>query len=103
MTLVEKLQATGIRRLGNPKKGFRWRGAARKDLERLQSLAIPPAWTEVAVSRSPGARLQAIGKDKAGRWQYRYGDQAVREREQNKYHRLVAFAHALPHMRKRIE
>ena len=103
MTLVEKLQATGIHRLGSPKKGFRWRGAARGDLKRLQSLAIPPAWTEVAASRSPGARLQAIGKDKAGRWQYRYGDQAVREREEKKFDRLVAFAHALPRMRKRIE
>jgi DNA topoisomerase-1 len=103
VTLVEKLHATGIQRLGTPKKGFRWRGAARGDLKRLQALVIPPAWTEVAASRSPGARLQAIGKDKAGRWQYRYGDQAVREREQKKYHRLVAFAHALPRMRKRIE
>lgn len=103
MTLVEKLHATGIRRLGTPKKGFRWRGASRGDLRRLQALAIPPAWTEVAASRSPSARLQAIGKDKAGRWQYRYGDQAVREREQKKYDRLVAFAHALPKMRRRIE
>jgi DNA topoisomerase-1 len=103
VTLVEKLHATGIHRLGSPKKGFHWRGAARGDLKRLQALAIPPAWTEVAVSRSPGARLQAIGKDKAGRWQYRYGDQAVREREQKKFDRLVAFAHALPRMRKRIE
>src|SRR5437016_2326610 len=96
VTLVEKLHATGIHRLGTPKKGFHWRGANRGDLRRLQALAIPPAWTEVAASRSPSARLQAIGKDKAGRWQYRYGDQAVREREQRKYDRLVAFAHALP-------
>jgi len=103
VTLVEKLQATGIHRLGTPKKGFRWRGAGRADLKRLQALAIPPAWTQVAVSKSPSARLQAIGKDKAGRWQYRYGDNAVREREQRKYDRLVAFAHALPKMRKRID
>jgi DNA topoisomerase-1 len=103
VTLVEKLHATGIHRLGTPKKGFHWRGAARGDIKRLQALGIPPAWTEVAVSRSPGARLQAIGKDKAGRWQYRYGDQAVREREQKKFGRLVAFAHALPRMRKRID
>ncbi|MFL5388786.1 MAG: DNA topoisomerase IB [Myxococcales bacterium] len=103
MTVVEKLQATGIHRLGTPKRGFRWRGASRKDLERLQALAIPPAWTDVAVSRSPGSKVQAIGKDKAGRWQYRYGDQAVREREQKKYDRLVAFARALPRMRARVD
>jgi len=103
VTLVEKLQATGIHRVGTPKKGFRWHGAGRRDLERLQALVIPPAWTDVAVSRSPSARVQAIGKDKAGRWQYRYGDQAVREREQKKYDRLVAFARALPRMRKRVD
>jgi DNA topoisomerase I len=103
VTLVEKLQATGIHRLGTPKRGFRWRGASRKDLDRLQALAIPPAWTDVAVSRSAGAKVQAIGKDKAGRWQYRYGDQAVREREQKKYDRLVAFARALPRMRARVD
>jgi DNA topoisomerase-1 len=57
----------------------------------------------VAVSRSAGAKVQAIGKDKAGRWQYRYGDQAVREREQKKYDRLVAFARALPRMRARVD
>ena len=103
MTLVEKLQATGIHRAGTLKRGFRWVGASRKDLDRLHALAIPPAWTDVAVSRSPGARLQAIGKDKAGRWQYRYGDQAVREREWRKYDRLVAFARALPRMRKQVD
>src|SRR3954466_4653452 len=103
VTVVEKLQATGIHRLGTPKRGFRWRGASRRAWERPQALAIPPAWTDVAVSRSPGSKVQAIGKDKAGRWQYRYGDQAVREREQKKYDRLVAFARALPRMRSRVD
>src|SRR3954466_3242582 len=103
VTVVEKLQATGIHRLGTPKRGFRWRGASRRAWERPQALAIPPAWTDVAVSRSPGSKVQAIGKDKAGRWQYRYGDQAVREREQKKYDRLVAFARALPRMRKEVD
>jgi DNA topoisomerase IB len=52
-------------------------------------LRIPPAWTEVAVSRNPRARLLAIGRDKKGRWQYVYSQAAVREREQRKYEKLT--------------
>src|SRR6266436_6717765 len=81
MTLIEELQRTGIHRVGTPKSGFRWAGASKRDLGRLEELKIPPAWTDVAVSRSPNTKLQAIGKDKKGRWQYRYSDRAVLERE----------------------
>jgi DNA topoisomerase-1 len=63
---------------------------------------LPPAWTDVAVNRNPKAKLQAIGKDRKGRWQYRYSDSAVRVREQKKYDRLVAFGRALPQMRRAI-
>jgi len=103
MTLVEQLQETGIHRLGSPKSGFRWAGASKRDLDRLQELKIPPAWTEVAVSRSPNAKVQAIGKDKKGRWQYRYSDRAVVEREQRKYEKLIAFGRALPRLRRAID
>src|SRR6267143_1221311 len=58
MTLIEKLQQTGIHRLGSPKRGFRWEGASKRDLGRLEELKIPPAWTDVAVSRAPNAKLQ---------------------------------------------
>jgi len=66
MTLIEQLQQTGIHRVGSPKIGLRWVGAGKRDLARLEELKIPPAWTDVAVSRSPGSKLQAIGRDKPG-------------------------------------
>src|SRR2546425_12675329 len=103
MTLIEELQRTGIHRVGTPKSGFRWAGAGKQGLGRVEELKIPPAWTDVAVSRSPNTKLQAIGKDKKGRWQYRYSDRAVLEREQRKYDKLVAFARALPRLRKEID
>src|SRR5918911_858109 len=103
MTTVEKLQQSGIHRQGTPKKGFRWVGAAKRDLERLHELKIPPAWKDVAVSRSPASKVQAVGRDKAGRWQYRYNDRAVVERERKKYERLVAFGRALPKLRQEID
>src|SRR5690349_16382726 len=103
MTKVEELQREGIHRVGTPKRGLRWVGARKQDLDRLHDRKIQPAWTEVTVSRSKAARLQAIGKDKAGRWQYRYSDRAVLEREQKKYDQLVAFARALPRLRKEVD
>jgi DNA topoisomerase I len=103
VTTVEHLQRTGIHRQGTPKKGFRWSGASKQDLDRLHELKIPPAWTNVAVSRSPAAKVQAVGRDKAGRWQYRYNDRAVIDRERKKYERLVAFGRALPKLRKEID
>ena len=62
MTSIERLQTAGIRRFGSPKSGFRWKGASKRDLDRLEGLKIPPAWTDVAVSRSPQSRLQAVGR-----------------------------------------
>ncbi|HKC58767.1 MAG TPA: hypothetical protein VKB92_01670 [Myxococcales bacterium] len=103
MTLIEQLQQTGIHRVGSPKTGLRWVGASKRDLARLEELKIPPAWTDVAVSRSPSSKLQAIGRDKKGRWQYRYSDEAVLERERRKYEKLVAFGKALPRLRKEID
>ncbi|MCA1829868.1 MAG: DNA topoisomerase IB [Myxococcales bacterium] len=99
MTQLERLQQTGYRRLGSPKKGFRYKGAPKSVVPRLHALRLPPAWTDVAISRDPNAKLVAIGRDKKGRWQYRYGEKAVRRREEKKYERLVAFGRALPKLR----
>jgi DNA topoisomerase I len=103
MTHIEQLQQTGYRRVGTPKSGFRFRGAPPRALQRIRALRIPPAWTDVAVSRNPKAKLLAVGRDKKGRWQYRYGAGAVRERERKKFDRLVAFGQALPKLRKHID
>jgi DNA topoisomerase-1 len=103
MTQVELLQRKGYRRIGSSKSGFRYKGAPARELPRLRSLRLPPAWTDVAVSRDPRARLQAVGRDKKGRWQYRYSEAAVRHREEKKFERLVAFGNALPRLRRTIE
>src|SRR5438270_3004911 len=102
MTQIELLQQRGYRRIGSPKNGFRFAGAPARERERLRAMGIPPAWTDVAVNPNPRAKLQAVGRDKKGRWQYRYSDGAVREREQKKYDKLMHFGQALPKMRKAI-
>jgi DNA topoisomerase-1 len=104
MTRIARLQGTGIRRLGTPKTGFRYRNAAggspsKKDLARIRALVLPPAWKDVAIAASPGAALQAVGRDAAGRWQYRYSDGHVRRSDAEKFRRILVFAAALPKMR----
>src|SRR3954463_4977276 len=102
MTQVEYLLGQGYRRSGTPKSGFRFTGAPRREIPRLRALRLPPAWTDVAINPNPRAKLQAVGKDRKGRWQYRYSEGAVRERERKKYARLVAFGRALPQMRRGV-
>ena len=104
MTTYERLQATGIQRLGTPKKGFRYKHfdgktVSRADRERIDNLKIPPAWTDVWINASSGGAIQAIGRDNAGRLQYLYHETQVRKREAKKFKRLIKFAEALPKMR----
>ncbi len=60
---------------------------------------MPPAWTEVRIDPAAGASLQAIGKDAAGRWQYRYHDSRIASREREKAARLKKFAARFPALR----
>ncbi|HEY6118837.1 MAG TPA: hypothetical protein VIV66_02700 [Pyrinomonadaceae bacterium] len=104
MTNIERLQKTGIARLGSPKKGFRYKRADGKkltlaDRQRIYELKIPPAWTDVAINSAAGGRLQVVGKDAAGRWQYLYHANHVKQQESRKFKRLIRFAEALPKMR----
>jgi DNA topoisomerase I len=108
VTALEQLQKEGLRRLGTPKSGFRFvapggKRVANGEVERLHALRLPPAWSDVYVSPEPGRKLQAIGKDKAGRWQYRYHPAYRQRQETAKYKRLVRFAEALPRLRAAID
>jgi DNA topoisomerase-1 len=108
MTRIEQLQKTGILRYGTPQKGFRYKKAdgsrpAREDLTRIQNLRIPPAWTDVAINAAPAGKLQVVGKDAAGRWQYLYHESHVRNQEVKKFRRLIKFTEALPKMRATVK
>jgi DNA topoisomerase I len=70
-----------------------------EQLERIESLVIPPAWRDVWISPRPGAKLQATGLDKAGRRQYLYHPDFRAQQEQAKYDKLIRFAEKLPDLR----
>jgi DNA topoisomerase-1 len=71
-------------------------------IERIEKLAIPPAWKNVEISPSGRAKLQATGYDKAGRKQYVYHPDFRAQQEQAKYDKLVRFAEHLPALRERL-
>jgi DNA topoisomerase I len=87
------------------KRAFRYldgRGKPIQDpavLERIEELAIPPAWSDVWIAARPGAKLQATGYDKAGRKQYLYHPDYRAAQEQAKYDRLIRFGEHLPELR----
>lgn len=72
------------------------------DLERIQHLVLPPAWTAVWISPRKNGYLQATGIDQAGRKQYRYHSEWTSRRSDRKYFRLFDFGKALPAARKKI-
>ena len=73
-----------------------------EDVERIRSLAIPPAWTDVWICPWPNGHLQAVGTDAAGRRQYLYHPLWRVKRDQEKYDRVLLAARQLPQARKRI-
>jgi DNA topoisomerase I len=72
---------------------------APEKLERIEKLAIPPAWRDVWIAPGPRAKLQATGYDKAGRKQYLYHSDYRAAQEQAKYDKLIRFAERLPALR----
>ncbi|HZP71952.1 MAG TPA: hypothetical protein VFA97_01105 [Gaiellaceae bacterium] len=68
-------------------------------LERIRSLAIPPAWRDVWIAPSARAKLQATGVDSAGRKQYLYHPAYRARQEEAKYAKLIRFAERLPDLR----
>lgn len=70
-------------------------------LERIRSLAVPPAWEQVWICPLDNGHLQAVGMDARGRRQYRYHDQWRVRRDAEKFDHMVAFARALPGLRRR--
>ena len=107
MTNIERLQTTGIQRIGNPQRGFRYRSLnggsiTKADLDRIKKLRIPPAWKEVAINSATNGRVQAVGQDAAGRWQYLYHENHTKAQGAKKFRRLTKFAAALPKLRATI-
>lgn len=71
--------------------------------QRIEALAIPPAWEDVWICPTPDGHLQATGRDAKGRKQYRYHPHWEDHRNRLKFSRMVPFGEALPRIRARVE
>jgi DNA topoisomerase-1 len=71
-------------------------------IRRLHAMAVPPAYREVRYAPDPSSHLQAVGRDAAGRLQYRYHTDWEKVREQRKAHRLAKLVGALPRIRRHV-
>ena len=89
-------------------KVFRYRDAKGKavrdqaTLQRLRSLVIPPAWTDVWICPLKDGHLQATGRDAKGRKQHRYHPLWREVRDATKYDRMIDFGDVLPCIRRHV-
>lgn len=72
-------------------------------LERIESLAIPPAWKEVWICPWPNGHIQATGIDDAGRTQYLYHQSWTERQAHRKFDRVLEFSRRLPKLRRQLE
>jgi len=73
-----------------------------EEVERIRSLAIPPAWQDVWISPYPNGHIQAVGTDDAGRRQYLYHPDWRTKRDKLKFDRVLQSARKLPAARRAV-
>lgn len=90
-------------------RGFAYRSEAtgrvlrsRSIIDRIERLAIPPAYTEVWICRDARGHLQATGRDERGRKQYRYHADWSEHAGVVKWDGLAAFGASLNRLRPRL-
>lgn len=72
-------------------------------LHRIQSLVIPPAWENVWICRISNGHLQATGRDKRERKQYKYHPKWTTARNETKFEHLKNMGDYLKILRPQVE
>ncbi|MEO5578528.1 MAG: DNA topoisomerase IB, partial [Sphingomicrobium sp.] len=75
----------------------------RDEIDRLNALALPPAYVDAWFCKTANGHIQATGKDAKGRKQYRYHADYRAKQDASKYADCREFGEALPKIRKRVE
>ncbi|MGJ8615390.1 MAG: DNA topoisomerase IB [Sulfitobacter sp.] len=71
--------------------------------QRLEALAVPPAYEDVWMCPLPNGHLQATGRDARNRKQYRYHVDWTAAQAETKFAGLVDFGHVLPRIRRHVQ
>src|SRR5688572_3499356 len=75
----------------------------RDEIDRLNAIGLPPAYTDAWFCADPGGHLQATGVDARGRKQYRYHSGFRERRDVAKYEGMLEFGKALSRLRRRVD
>ena len=75
----------------------------RDEIDRLNAVGLPPAYTDAWFCVDPNGHLQATGVDARGRKQYRYHPDYRAKRDSAKFDGLLEFGKALPKLRRQVE
>jgi DNA topoisomerase I len=75
----------------------------RETIDRLNAIALPPAYSDAWFCKDPDGYLQATGIDRRGRKQYRYHNEFREQRDSAKFAGLVEFGRALPKIRRQVD
>ena len=76
---------------------------ARDEIDRLNAIGLPPAYTDAWFCPYPDCHIQAFGIDARGRRQYRYHADFRAAREAGKYEGCLDFGKALPKIRRQVD
>src|SRR3954471_4153558 len=75
----------------------------RGTIDRLNAIALPPAYESAWFCKDPDGHLQATGIDRRGRKQYRYHAEFREQQETAKFTAVVEFGRALPKIRRQVD
>ena len=75
----------------------------REEIDRLNAIGLPPAYSDAWFSPHPNGHIQAIGVDARGRRQYRYHPDFRARRDADKYADCGEFGRALPKIRRQVD
>src|SRR3954451_14904391 len=75
----------------------------RATIDRLNAVALPPAYKHAWFCKDPNGHLQATGIDDRGRKQYRYHKDFRASAEVSKFGGLAEFGNALPKIRRKVD
>lgn len=70
--------------------------------DRLESIGIPPAWTDVWIAPFENGHIQATGVDAMGRRQYIYHPEWRERKDRVKFDRSLQLAESLPAARRKV-
>ena len=109
----DKLRTTYKKQKDNTKKAFHTFKYVDKSssklikdaniINRINSLRIPPAYTDVIISKNNNNSVQAIGTDDKGRKQYIYHPDYIKSGQNSKYKNIIKLGHNIEKIQRDVK